>query len=101
MTPEEEAKANALGDKLAQDVLGLREATQWSPDSMGRKRWYLPDGNKTGLGLLRTIERFAEEQIAIIDGEPPPDDEETTTTRHEACLPIGCITNNGKLVTKA
>jgi hypothetical protein len=73
MTPKEEAEANAFGDKLAKDVLGLQMDNYATPDSQGRKRWRLPGGNKTGLGLLLTLERFFDEQIAAIDGEPPPD----------------------------
>jgi hypothetical protein len=68
ITPEEEAKANVFGDKLAQDVLGLEIDRSASPDSQGRIRWKLPGGNKTGVGLLRTMERFFEEQIDAIDG---------------------------------
>jgi hypothetical protein len=71
MDPKEEAKANAFGDKLASEVLGLKVDTDASPDSQGRTRWMMPGGNKTGLGLLLTLERFFEEQIDIIDGETP------------------------------
>lgn len=73
MTPEEEAKANDFGDKLAREVLGLKVENTYSPDSLGRTRWRMAEGigNKTGLGLLRTLERFFEETISIIDGEPP------------------------------
>ena len=69
MTPAEEAKANEFGDKLAREVLGLKVDDAYSPDSQGRTRWKMIGGNKTGLGLLLTLERFFEGQIAVIDGE--------------------------------
>jgi hypothetical protein len=71
MTPAEEAKANEFGDKLAREVLGLKVDDAYSPDSQGRIRWMMAPGigNKTGIGLLRQMERFFEEQIAVIDGE--------------------------------
>ena len=66
MTPEEEAKANAFGDKLAKDVLGLKADLMAPHDSQGNTRWALPGGSKTGLGLLRTLEHFFDEQAETI-----------------------------------
>jgi hypothetical protein len=65
MDPKEEAKANEFGDKLAREVLGLQVDRNASPDSQGRTRWKMPGGNKTGVGLLRTMERFFEEQLLV------------------------------------
>jgi hypothetical protein len=65
MTTEEEAKANEFGDKLAREVLGLKVDITESPDTQRRTRWKMAPGigNKTGVGLLRQMERFFEEQI--------------------------------------
>jgi hypothetical protein len=79
LPPNEEAKLNAVGDKLA-EMLNIPLDSAYSPDSQGRKRWRIEGGNKTGVGLLRTIERFIEEQVEALDpghdprmypGEPP------------------------------
>ena len=91
MTPEEEAKANAFGDKLAREVLGLKVESAYSPDSRGRTRWKMAEsiGNKTGLGLLRTLERFFEETINIIDGELPADNTTTLVNGLPIVVPPG------------
>ena len=67
MSPKDEARANAFGDKIAREVFGLQVDNACSPDSQGRTRWKMaPEiGNKTGVGILRVMERFAEEQLLI------------------------------------
>ena len=67
MDPKEEAKANAFGDKLAREVFGLQVDSAYSPDSQGRIRWKMAEGigNKTGVGLLRTMERWMSEQLLV------------------------------------
>jgi hypothetical protein len=70
MTPEEEAVSNAFGDKLAREVLGLEIDSAYSPDNQGRIRWKMPGGNKTGIGLLLTLERAFEEMVEQIDNPP-------------------------------
>ena len=57
MSKTEENKLNKIGDELA-ERLNIPLDSDNSPDSTGRKRWSLRDGNKTGLGLLRTLEGF-------------------------------------------
>ena len=61
--PSEESHLNELGDKLAAMLnIPLYGSER---DSEGRLRWDIQGGNKTGLGLLRTIERFLSEAKAI------------------------------------
>lgn len=68
LPPAEEAKMNAVGDKLA-EALNIPFDNAYSPDAQGRKRWAVQGGNKTGIGLLRTIERVLSEQIAAMEGQ--------------------------------
>jgi hypothetical protein len=65
LPPAEEAKMNAVGDKLA-EALNIPFDDAYSPDSQGRKRWAIAGGNKTGIGLLRTIERVLSEEVAAV-----------------------------------
>jgi len=65
LTPAEEEKLNAVGDKLAcKFKMSFDGAT--SPDSQGRHRWKTTEGTKTGIGLLRTIERLISEEVAAV-----------------------------------
>ena len=57
ITPDQEAALNAIGDKLAR-MLQMHTNSDKPRDSMGRTRWLTADGDKTGLGLIRTIEGF-------------------------------------------
>lgn len=56
-TPDQEAVLNNIGDKLAR-MLQMRIHPDRPRDSMGRTRWLTTDGDKTGLGLIHTIEGF-------------------------------------------
>jgi len=65
LSPAEEEKLNTVGDKLAcKFKMSFDGAT--SPDSQGRHRWKTTEGTKTGIGLLRTIERLMSEEIAAV-----------------------------------
>lgn len=60
-----EDQLNALGDKLA-EKLGLLD--RGDVDTQGRVRWFTEDGEKTGLGLLRTLARYLSEIETQPDG---------------------------------
>lgn len=62
MTLQDENKLNAVGDELAH-MLFMSVDREASPDSQGRTRWRTTVGNKTGLGLMRTIERFVGDKV--------------------------------------
>jgi len=69
LTPAEEAKLNAVGDKLA-EILNipahLGEGIFFGLDTQGRHRWKTTEGTKTGIGLLRTIEQLIIEEVAAV-----------------------------------
>jgi hypothetical protein len=68
----EENKLNEVGDRLA-TLLGMKVDHEASPDSQGRTRWRTTIGNKTGVGLLRTIEsHIAGELRSMGRAVPPP-----------------------------
>ena len=69
-TPDQEAVLNNIGDKLAR-MLQMRIYSDKPRDSMGRTRWATSEGDKTGLGLIRTIERFFEEAAGSVTEEIP------------------------------
>ena len=71
LSPAEEAKLNKVGDAVAR-ALELCVDHNASYDSQGRTRWKLNIGNKTGIGLLRTIERVLNEQVAEVATSLPP-----------------------------
>lgn len=60
----EETKLNKVGDDLAR-TLELCVDHDASPDSQGRYRWKTNVGNKTGIGLLRLIERHITEAVRL------------------------------------
>ena len=60
----EENKLNDVGDRLA-NMLGLRIVRV--KDTQGRIRWATNHGDKTGIGLLRTIESFIATEIAALE----------------------------------
>lgn len=62
-----EAKLNAVGDKLAEALNIPRDCENGVFDSQGRKRWAVAGGNKTGIGLLRTIEHLVSVETAAVD----------------------------------
>ena len=64
LTPAEEAKLNAVGDKLA-ETLNIPQVLH-GRDSAGRIRWAIQGGTHTGIGVLRTIERVITEQVAAV-----------------------------------
>jgi hypothetical protein len=66
LTPLEEEKLNQFGDEMA-EMLGMKLDTEATPDAFGRKRWKTSVGNKTGIGLFRTLERFAGEKLVEIE----------------------------------
>jgi len=74
LTPAEEEKLNAVGDKLA-EILNipahLGEGMFFGLDTQGRHRWKTTEGTKTGIGLLRTIERVLSEQVAEVAANSP------------------------------
>lgn len=63
---QEEAKLNEVGDRLA-NMLGMQVDSAYSPDSQGRTRWKTSVGNKTGIGLLRTVESFIAGEIRSLE----------------------------------
>jgi hypothetical protein len=63
LTPTEEKQLNDFGDQIAATLM-MQEDKENSPDTQGRKRWKTTEGNKTGLGLMRTLERMACEALA-------------------------------------
>lgn len=65
LSKTEENQLNEFGDKIAETLM-MREDTENSPDSQGRKRWKTTEGNKTGLGLFYTLERMACEALAKV-----------------------------------
>jgi hypothetical protein len=67
LPPAEEAKMNAVGDKLA-ETLNIPRAGD-GRDSQGRVRWDVQGGDKTGIGVLRTIERVLAEQVKAMEGQ--------------------------------
>jgi hypothetical protein len=53
-TPQTDEELNAIGNELARTLrMKIDEAA--SPDCSGNIRWITTEGNKTGLGLLRTL----------------------------------------------
>ena len=64
LSPAEEAKLNTVGDGIAR-ALKMSVDYDASPDSQGRTRWRTNIGNKTGIGLLRTIERHISEVVRL------------------------------------
>ena len=66
LPPAEEAKLNAAGDKLA-EMLHMKRDNDASPDSQGRIRWKTTYGNKTGIGVIRSIESFVADELRSIE----------------------------------
>jgi hypothetical protein len=67
LSPAEEAKMNAVGDKLAETLNIPRAGNE--RDSQGRLRWDIQGGSHTGIGLLRAIERVLAEQVKAMEGQ--------------------------------
>lgn len=67
----EENKLNEVGDRLA-NLLGMKVDHDNSPDSQGRTRWRTAIGNKTGLGLIRTIESHVAGELRSMGRAVPP-----------------------------
>jgi hypothetical protein len=70
MNKAEETKLNDAGDRLA-NLLGMKVDRDASPDSDGRTRWITSVGNKTGLGLFLTLERFISQEV-VMSGKTLP-----------------------------
>ncbi len=66
MTKEMENELNTFGDELATN-LGMKVDTDCSPDSQGRTRWKTSFGNKTGMGLLFTIQTMVAEKVKVLE----------------------------------